>query len=293
MEENKENSTAAETPEPEKCCCGCSDTPPAETPPAEKKCSKRKKRLLWAAGIVLAVVLLLLFLPGLIVSYVVPPVASQILKVKLEIGSCFINVFDGMVHVKNVKIHNPAGYDSPYAFELGKFYIDVKMLTLISPKIEIADIIIEDMHATLEMKLGTNNLQDISNGLPKPAEKAEKKEEKKEPADDKEKKEPPKMVIRHFKISKSDFTMLKVPWPIPSMELTDVGDGKPITDFITVVYDAILDAVMQASKAVSDGVITVGKGIGKGVSDAGDAVVKGTSKALDDTGKAIKNIFSK
>ena len=75
------------------------------------------------------------------------------------------------VRIKNMKIHNPAGYDSPYAFELGHFYVDVKMLSLASPKIEIADIIIQDMHATLEMKLGTNNLQDISNNLPKPAEK--------------------------------------------------------------------------------------------------------------------------
>ncbi len=289
MEENKENSTAPETSEPKKCCCGCSENTAPETPDAENKCCKRKKRLIQAAGIALVVVLLLLFLPGIIVSHIVPPVASEILKVKLEIGSCFINIFDGMVHVKDIKIHNPAGYDSPYAFQLGNFYVDVNMLTLASPKIEIADIIIEDMHATLEMKLGTNNLQDISNNLPKPAEKAEKKQE---PADE-NKKEPKKMVIRHFKIAKSDFTMLKVPWPILPLELTDVGDGKPITDFVTVVYDAILDAVMQASKAVSDGVVTVGKGIGKGVSNAGDAVVKGTSKALDDTGKAIKNIFSK
>ena len=271
MEENKQENNAVEN---------------AEAQPAKKS---KKKIILTVIGCIFAVILLaLIFIPGTVVKQHVPPVASQLLKVKVEIGSCFINIFDGAVRIKNMRIHNPAGYDSPYAFELGHFYVDVKMLTLASPKIEIADIIIEDMHATLEMKLGTNNLQDISNNLPKPAEKAEKEEAQKE---EKPAKEPPKMVIRHLKIAKSDFTMLKVPWPIPSVELTDVGDGKPITDFVTVVYDAVLDAVMQASKAVSDGVMTVGKGIGKAAGNAGDAVVKGTGKAIDAAGKSLKNIF--
>lgn len=253
--------------------------------------SKRKKRWSLAGVIVAIVLLLLLFLPGIIVSHVVPPIASKILKVKVEIGSCFINIFDGAVRVRNVKIHNPAGYDSKYAFELGHFFVDVKMLSLASPKIEIADILIEDMHATLELKLGTNNLQDISNGLPKPKkdDKAGKEEKKAEPEEEKSEKEPKKMVIRRFKIANSDFTMLKVPWPIPSMELTDIGDGRPISEFAVVVYDAVLDAVMQASKAVSDGVVTVGKGIGK----AAKSVGKSAGKALDEAGKSIKNIFTK
>ena len=137
----------------------------------EKPAKKSKKKIILSViGCVFAVILLaLIFIPGTVVKHVVPPIASQILKVKVEIGSCFINIFDGAVRIKNMKIHNPAGYDAPYAFELGHFYVDVKMLSLASPKIEIADIIIEDMHATLEMKLGTNNLQDISNNLPKPA----------------------------------------------------------------------------------------------------------------------------
>lgn len=284
MEENKSDEKVAEqkseTVEEKK------DTKKFKMPWANW--SKRKKRWSMAGCIVVFIFLLLLFLPGLIVSHIVPPVASELLKVKVEIGPCFINIFDGSVRVRNVKIHNPEGYDAPYAFELGHFYVDVKMLTLASDKIEIADIIIDDMHATLEMKLTTNNLQDISNNLPKPAEdKAEKEPEKEdEPAEEEPEKETPKMVIRHFKISNSDFTMLKIPWPIPSLELTDVGDGRPISDFVVVVYDAVMDAVIQASKAVSDGVVSVGKDIGDAAKDAGDAVVEGTKDA-------IKNIFGK
>ena len=269
MEENKQENNIAENEKPAK--------------------KSKKKVILSVIGCIFAVILLaLIFIPGTVVKHVVPPIASQLLKVKVEIGSCFINIFDGAVRIKNMKIHNPAGYDSPYAFELGHFYVDVRMLTLASPKIEIADIIIEDMHATLEMKLGSSNLQDISNNLPKPAEKNGSEEVAKE---DKPAKESKKMVIRHFKIAKSDFTMLKVPWPIPSMELTDVGDGKPISDFITVVYDAVFDAIMQASKTVSDSVVTASKGLGKAAGKAGDAVVNGASKAIDAAGKSIKNLF--
>ena len=253
---------------------------------------KWKKRTIKWGSIIAVVFLCLLFAPGIIVSHVVPPIASQILKVKVEIGSAFINIFDGAVRIKNMKVHNPEGYTAPYAFELGHFYVDLKMLTLASPKIEIADIIIEDMHATLELKLGTNNLEDISKGLKKPDDG--KKKEKEEPAKDtsKPEKEPPKMVIRHFKIAKSDFTMLKVPWPIPSMELTDVGDGKPITEFVAVVYDAILDCVVQAAKAVGKGVDNIGKGLSDAAKSTGD-VVNNAGKAINDAGKSLKNIFSK
>lgn len=289
MEENKEttNTTASESTTSENLSGN-----------AEKKCPKCRKRLIKWGSIILIIVLVLLFLPGIIVSYIVPPVASQLLKTKVEIGSAFINVFDGAVRIRNMKVHNPEGYDSPYAFELKHFYVDVKMLTLASPKIEIADIIIEDMHATLEMKWGTNNLEQISSALKKPVDpKAEKKtgneEEKKssEPA-----KEPPKMVIRHFKISQSDFTMLKVPWPIPSVELTDIGDGRPITDFAVVVYDAVVEAVITASKNVAKGAGNIGKGIGKAATSIGESTKEAgeaLNKAADDVSKSLKNIFKK
>lgn len=263
------------------------------------KMSKKKKRCIIWTGVIIGILLVLLFLPGIIVQHVVPPIASKLLKVKVEIGSAYINIFDGAVRIRNMKIHNPAGYDAPYAFELGHFYVDVAMLTLTKPKIEIKDIIIENMHATMEMKWGTNNLADISNSLKKP-EKDEKPANDEKKSDDKPKKETPKMVIRHFKIAQSDFTMLKVPWPIPSVELTDVGDGRPITDFVAVVYDAIAEAVISASKAVAEGAGNVGKGIGKAAEsigkstrDASDAVVKSTGKAIEDVSKSLKNVFSK
>ena len=246
--------------------------------------AKRKKRLIVWGSIGLAVILILLFLPGIIVSHVVPPIASQLLKVKVEIGSAYINIFDGAVRIRNVKVHNPEGYNAPYAFELGHFYVDVAMLTLTKPKIEIKDIVIEDMHATLEMKWGRNNLEDISKNLKKPAESDQKTAEEEKP--EKSGKEPPQMVIRHFKIAKSDFTMLKVPWPIPSVELTDIGDGKPITEFAAVVYDAIVEAVLTASKNISKEAGNVGKGLGK----AADNLSKSTRKAGDAVNKAAKNV---
>ena len=252
---------------------------------------KWKKRTIKWGSIAVVIFLCLLFIPGIIVQHIVPPIASEILKVKVEIGSAFINIFDGAVRIKNMKIHNPEGYTAPYAFELGHFYIDLKMFTLASSKIEIADIIIEDMHATLEMKLNTNNLEDISKSLKK-AEEDKTAKEMTEKDTDKSDKEPPKMVIRHFKIAESDFTMLKVPWPIPSMELTDVGDGRPITEFAEVVYDAILNCVTEAAKTVGTGVENIGKSINDAAKSTGKAVNE-AGKALNKAGKSIKNIFSK
>ncbi len=269
-----------------------------------KPVSKKKKRLIVWSSVIVAIFLILLFLPGIIVQHVVPPVATQLLKVKVEVDSAFINIFDGAVRIKGMRIHNPAGYSDPLAFNLGHFYVDVEMLTLASPKIVIKDVIVEDMHADLEMKWGTNNLAEIGKALQNPDDgkkAAEPEKEEKKPEADKPAKEPKKMVIRRFILRDCDFTMLRVPWPIPSVELTDVGDGRPVSEFVLVVYDAIVDAVIQASKAIGKAAGNVGKGIGKAADniskstkEAGAAVndaVKSTGKALEDAGKSLKNIF--
>lgn len=271
----------------------------------KKNTPKRKKRIIIWCSILAAIILILLFLPGIIVKHIVPPVATKLLKVKVEVDSAFINIFDGAVRIKGMRIHNPEGYSDPLAFNLGHFYVDVEMMTLAKPKIVIKDIIIEDMHATLEMKWGTNNLADISKALQKPddGKKDEKKAEKtpEKAPEDKPAAEPKKMVIRKFVLRDCDFTMLRVPWPIPSVELTDVGDGRPLSDFVMVVYDAIVNAVLEASKAIGNAAGNVGKGIGKAADsiskstqEASAAIgdtVKSTGKALEDAGKSLKNIF--
>ena len=58
-----------------------------------KNMPKWKKRTIKWGSIAAVVILLLIFLPGIIVTFVVPPVASQVLKTKVEIGFAFINIF--------------------------------------------------------------------------------------------------------------------------------------------------------------------------------------------------------
>ena len=256
----------------------------------EKNMPKWKKRTIKWGSIAAVVILLLIFLPGIIVSYVVPPIASQVLKTKVEIGFAFINVFDGAVNIRNVKIHNPEGYDAPYAFELGHFEVDVDMFTLAAPKLVIEEVILEGMHATLETKWGTNNFKDIGKALEKSEKNAEPEPEEKteeEPAADEPEKEPQQMIIRHLLIRDCDFTMFKVPLILPPMEMNDIGDGRPVSEFFIVLYDAVIEAVVTAAKNVSDGIVDFGETIGKSTKDAGENI----GKSLQDAGKSLQGLF--
>lgn len=133
-----------------------------EIPPAPVKKKSILKKILITIGIIfgalLALIVLAIIFINPIVKNIVPPVASKILKVQVEIDNFDLKLFSGSVTIGGVRIHNPKGYDTPYAFELGKFYVKVDVASVFSDKIIIEDITIEQMNASLEFRMRSKNL---------------------------------------------------------------------------------------------------------------------------------------
>lgn len=275
----------------------------------EKKTKKWRKTkiVLTCLGIFFAIfIAALIICPGMIVEKSLPVIAGTLLDTKVEVQSVNINVFAGSVRIKELKIHNYKEYSTPYALELGHMFIDVSLTSLLTNKIEIEDVTIERFSSSLEFRnfMKNNNLGDIAAKLQKGEDKAvEKKAEKKKETPAEVKKSEKKMVIRKLRFADSKIIFQQVPILFPDVELTDVGDGRPISDFFVVIMDTTVELVLNACSSITDvagkGVKKLGAGakqVGKGLNTAFDS----GAKAVDDTVKAtgelvdgLKGIFNK
>jgi hypothetical protein len=273
---------------------------------AKKSKKWRKTKIFFSClGIFFAILIAALIIcPGFIVEKSLPKIATLLLDTKVEVASVNINVFAGSVRINELKVHNYKDYSTPYALELGHMFIDVSLLSLFSDKIEIEDVTIEQFSSSVEFRnfMRNNNLGDIAEKLQAGEKKAmEKKAEKKKETVEEAEKEAKKMVIRKLRFADSKIIFQHIPILFPDVELTDVGDGRPISDFFVVIMDTTVELVMNAGKGITDaagkGVEKLGEGakkIGEGV----NTVYGGGAKAVDDTVKAtgelvegVKNLF--
>lgn len=280
----------------------------SETQETKKVKKWRKTKIfLSCLGIFLLILLAALIIcPGLIVEKSLPTVASALLDTKVEVKSVNINVFAGSVRINELKVHNYKEYSTPYALELGHMFIDVSLKSLFTDKIEIEDVTIERFASSVEFRnfMKNNNLGDIAAKLQSGEKKAVEKKavEKKETPEEYEKAEK-KMVIRKLRFADSKIVFQHVPILFPDIELTDVGDGRPISDFFVVIMDTTVELVLNACKSITDvagqGVKKLGEGA-KQVGEGLNTVYEGGAKAVDDTVKAtgelvdgIKGLFGK
>ncbi len=279
------------------------NSPETTTTEPKKKKWRKTKICLSIMGIIFAVLLAALIIcPGFIIENSLPTVASALLKTKVEVESVNINVFAGSIRINELKVHNYPQYKSPYALELGHMCIDIGMMSLFSDKIEIEEVTIERFAASLEFRnlVGDSNLSDIAASLKQGEEKAiEKKAEKKKETPEEVRKEEKKMVIRKLRFADSNITFQNIPILLPSVELTDVGDGRPISDFFVVIMDTTVELVLNACKGISDAAGAALENINSGAAqivDGANQVIDNANQVIDNANQIIdgvKNIFKR
>lgn len=150
------------------------------------------KKLLIGASILIAivaigVVLVLNNLDGLIKG-TIETVGSTVLGVKVSVENVSIKLKDGSGEIKGLKIENPKGYTSKYAFEMETVRLGINLQSLGKSPIILNEIIVDSPIAILEIKdLKTNNLKAILNNI---VPDSEPEEEKSQPEPAKETEEP-------------------------------------------------------------------------------------------------------
>jgi hypothetical protein len=252
-----------------------------------------------AMGLVLVVVLILVVVILALDSIVkgsINTAAPKLLGVNTHVDSVSIRPFRGIVHLKNLTLANPEGYDKEkFLFSVNEFYVSVNMASLLSDTIKIHKILIDAPGCTYEVKSGTSNIDALIAKINKgKAEQKETQTEAQGPQQPQEKKAGKKVIIDEiflkdtklaYSSSMTAGTFLTI--PIPTITIKDIGkgqDGASFADALTDVFNKILTsfgsaiagAGEMAGKALVDGL--------KGATDAAKAssdAVKASSDALD------------
>ncbi|MDR0932295.1 MAG: AsmA family protein [Victivallales bacterium] len=267
----------------------------ATTPPTKK--GRRVKILRNTAIVIVALLIVFILARDLIIRAAVVNIGSKVTGTKVEMGS-FSSSFGGKVELTDFRVANPAGYQEPYAFQVGKVKVDVNIGSLFTDKIEVSEVFVSGTKVNFEVKLdGSSNLTDIQNNVEAFAGTdaddqiaASTPEAEPEPKPKSESKAKKTVVIRLVTVEGTELSVssallnTSVPLPLPTITLTDLGEGESfgemLSDFTGKMLGAISSAISKSGiKGVGDSLKEAGKNLG-------DALVQG-GETLQDAGKSL------
>lgn len=222
---------------------------------------------------------------------------SQALDVPVTVDKVSFSILGGWVKLENLKVANPEGYQHENLLELGSGEMDVNIRSLLSDKIIVKSITLDDMSVVIEQKeLVHSNLQEILDALPTPEEAEAQAEE-------------PGKKVHVDKVTITDATvkakLLPVPGrldtvtvPLGDIEITDLGKDDKMTPvrLVAEILQAVAVGIAEKGRdLLPDDMIgamgTVLEESGKMLKDAGKKVLeKGTDVGRDliEGGKDLK-----
>ncbi len=216
------------------------------------KAKRMLKMLLLGSLIALVVLLLLVYLfLGNIVRGTVETVVPKITGTPVKMESFSFSMMTGKVRMKNFVIGNPKGFNTEYAFRLGSLLVDIDMGTLLSKRLVINEVRIEETQIICEVGLDTSNLSEIKSNIDKFVKGDKQKETKAEAP--KKAGEGKKIQINDFYFNGASVSLSavllqgqKTTIPIPDIHLKDIGKeeggasvGEVADEIFTAIYTSI------------------------------------------------------
>jgi len=223
---------------------------------------------------------------GKIIEKGVNAVGPRVVGVPVAVEDVGFNVLSGNARIRNLTVGNPEGFNTDYAFKLGELDLAMRTGSLLSDRIVIDRIIIDGPEITYEMGLKGNNLRKLREQMEKKTEKPEaEKPREGAPAPEKageksgKRVEIAELVISGGRVNFSATALggSRVPIPLPTIRLTDIGKDQGGASPAQVVEE-VLTAVVQAATGV---VKDAGKIIGKGAAEAGKITAEAAAIGAD------------
>jgi hypothetical protein len=243
-----------------------------------------KKGLLIAGGVILVLIVGLMLFLGQIIKTGIQTAGPKVAGVPMSVEKVRVNLLTGVVHIKELVIGNPEGFNTPSAMELGEFKVDIAMGSLFTDTIVIKEILINAPQITYEKSLKSSNLSTLQANLA-PEESAEPAPDK-TTASEKKKGAAKKVIIEDFQLNGAKVNMTitalggkKLTLPLPNIQLKDIGKesgGANPAEVISEVFSSISTAVVDA---VSAGGAIAGDALKGAAGAAGDAAKSATDAA--------------
>ncbi len=135
------------------------------------------KRIRKKVGIILGIILVALVVAvmfvhmfgGRALKFGIEKAASSTLNVDVTLEDVSFSVLGGWLKLKNLKVGNPEGYEHENLLELGSAEISMNIRSLLSDKIIVKTVKLDNVSLVIEQKeVVRNNLQEILDSLPSP-----------------------------------------------------------------------------------------------------------------------------
>ncbi len=236
--------------------------------------------------VVLAVIVSIigLFYLGPIVKMGIEKFGPEITKVPVTVESVNVSILSGSASVKGLVVGNPQGFPSPHAIKVGNMSVRLEPLSVLSDKIVIHSIRVDEPEITFEGSLGGSNLSKILhtvNSSASDSRAAENAPAAPKAANDKP---APKIHIDDFLITKARVkvgvaALAGGSVSLPDIHLKNLGKGSNGLTPVEVTR-SILNAVLKST-------IKVVASAPKIVASAPKAVLN----TVEDIGGTIKGLF--
>jgi uncharacterized protein involved in outer membrane biogenesis len=269
--------------------------------PANKKKVFMKKIIIrvligLAIVLVLAIVAVGLFLDAGI-KRGIETFGPKLTKTDIKLQSVRLSLLTGSGAIKGLVVGNPEGFHTPSAISVGSASLSLKPASLLSDKVVIKSINLQDPEITLETGLHGNNLNKLMSNVqaatggtetqPAPPSATSPNQ----PAKPGKKLEVDSFVITGGKVhvSLTGLGGKELTVPLPAIHLTDLGTGpEGITP--AELTKTVLNAIMtDADKAASGAASDVGQGAANVVKDV---TSQGTG-AVQNISRGINGLFKK
>ncbi|MCI5105347.1 MAG: hypothetical protein MRY76_01405 [Pseudomonadales bacterium] len=119
----------------------------------------------------LLTVLLLLAIGGIIfyldslVQRGIEVAGSRVLGTAVTVDSVFLSPLSGSGSISGLRIANPDGFDSPYAFELGEVSMALDLASLSTDLVEVDSVIITSPRITYETTITNDNIRALMRNI--------------------------------------------------------------------------------------------------------------------------------
>jgi hypothetical protein len=230
-----------------------------------------------------------------IVKKGVETAGPKVLQAPVTLDKVDISVLSGSGKLSGLTIGNPAGFQTDYAFQLGKIEVELDTGSITTDTIHVKNILIEAPSIIFEGAFDKNNLGQLQKNAAAftASDKSAAAEKQQTTAA-----ESKNILIDHLVIQNGDVTISmklltdqELTTELPTIELKDIGKDKKTTaaDAMKLILAAVNKAVVPAIQSK----LNIDKEIGKAVDTmqkkADSAIQEETEKGL---GK-IKGLFGK
>lgn len=211
-------------------------------------------------------------------------VGSSVLGTAVTVDSVSISPLSGQGSISGLRVENPEGFDSQYAFELESVLVNINVNSVFTDVAEIESITIMQPVITYETKITTDNIRTLLNNLPDSDTAAQTSEG----VDDAGQ----QLIIRDFRMMGSQLNFVAAtvtaPLTLADIEIRNIGaegGSASAANAVRVVLQELVQSILSSDLPTLD---LLRESVEGRIQDGAQRV----EEAVEDLGGRLRNILN-